>query len=330
VQDVKDEWWDAQRTHNMHKSRNIDLDDECPMCLGKVRSYTIPDAPEDPMSKNRHRTGDTPPTYTPRGNPPEPPPAALATYKREEAVTDSQAVAAFQLVSTVTNLGFTDRALDILEAWVINKRGDANLEAGYNWDGSVIKQPKAPDCPKWSECSRPQQHWGPCTEYIPWNQRNPPQTHTTPAAAAYTSPGRLLRQSDGSALVDGVAHSKECECKMGCEMLRASERAGRHAAANNGVTDRHPNSYTTGEKIDQVTADEVGIYTKYYEVTGSESCGHVWICRLVDRVWCHTCDKRPVNYRFKLVPMAALDPRVTAYRTAKAEEKVRLNLGGTV
>ncbi len=323
MQNVNDPRWDGNRLHNLHTREGVAADGDCPVCAGFVKPYI---GTEDLVSKNRRRifTGQQPqqqPAGKVPGNPPDPGPGKRDTFSREENVTDAEAIAAFQMVQTVQNLGFTSRAFDVLHSWLINKQGDANLAWGLNWDGTPIKRKEPPPCPDWKHCSKSKEHWGDCAPYTPY-------VWSAPAPAAPVTPERTVsRMANGGVMINGTPHSPSCDCAIGCAAFRASEAAARHAARTNGVTDHHPNAYsTTEERIDHVTADEVGLYTKYYEVVGSESCGHVWVTRLVDHVWCHSCNKRPVNYKFTQIPMPMMDPRVTAYRTALAAEKARVTL----
>lgn len=305
--------------HSKHLTNNIDVDGDCPVCLGEVRA---PDAPspktdEDDMGrKNKHKTPQRPAA---------PPPAVPKNYTRAEDVSDFDAAAAFHIIAAVTNKGFTSRAFEVLNAWMTNRKGDMNLAEGRNWDGTVIASQEPPKCPDATKCSLAYYHWGDCRPYQYYIPATPPEEpagsphralgppRTITPASNYVS---RTRHPDGSWTVNGSKHILDCGCNF-CDGVRNSSKAGAASPPPGEIAPGSPLS--DEEKIDKVTTNLTNLFVDFFEFTGrTKDCVHSWVSRMVDDLCCPSCNKRPDDYVAHRIPAPYLDERVAAYKAARA------------
>lgn len=283
--------------------------------MGTVEAYYTGD---QLMGRKNHQHYGPQPSLD-GSRPKGPPEVKLDKYTRAEDIKDEEAIAAFQLVSTVNNVKFCDRAFDVLYAWLENKYGDMNLEAGLNWDGSKIKGQEPPECPAPSKCRLNYRHWGDCNPNSTWTppDETPRQDVTADTAHGPTPYRKAIILRPGEILVNGTMH-KDCKCEV-CDAINAAGVRGAQAPAPGEI---HPEaSISDEEKIDMTTANETGLFTSFYEMQGKGQCTHTWIARLVDRVFCEECGKRPSSYVVNKIQFPGLDARVMAYKEAQAKAR---------
>lgn len=297
MQNLHDEKWRKlarrHKGHDDHVRNGVPLYDGCEVCaksLSDIKEF------EEPVSTST--------TYI--GNPPEPEKKPAPYSRPTIEVTDAEAIAAFEMVHAVRHKESIAKAVRYLKLWLEVKEGDANLAAGYNWDGSYISPPVPPKCPDNGKCMKSWAHWGECKPYKYQAEKRPEKNNIWVPT--------ITEGTNDQLVVDGEIHAADCRCVLACGPYKDAKKSG--AIAQQDGEGPHEDSIIGRSPIDRVTDSAPHLLNSYYLFTGKNGCTHTWIGRLVDKVWCFSCDTRP-TFNTERIDDPASDPRVIAYEIAR-------------
>lgn len=247
------------------------------------------------------------------------------SYQYGRKVTEEEARAAYEVISSVEDPEFIRPAMRTLKDWAESRFGDVCEKLGLQRDGSP------PRCPDNTKCRKSWQHLPPCEPYSR-TYSPPPATQPSKPAPKPEEEGplvRALREDYEKNAAMHVGHSSpEAIWNLHCKRCKeVSAEFKRQRETNTHGKDCTCNGCEWGERADakQKAPFEVKTGSKWVLVMGvpEETCGHEWVSCLdaptKEFTKCPKCDCVVKGRTYK--QLTEDDPRVQEYLRAQKEKK---------